>query len=166
MIDSTISTTYPLYIRRRRVPWVTGPITVIKPLPTPWLGFRGDSFLGYLSPEVTVPFLRGHSSFPSAFLLGAPFPTTLGANEDTPSFPFFFSSFLCVVANALTNTFFLATSISVKEKGRELDTKTTRKRWKEISKEGRTYADESNYSIYVLQASTLDHHNRHAVYLK
>ena len=165
MIDLTISIAYPLCIRRRRVHWVTGPVSVINPLPAPWPGFEGDNVLGCLSPRVTVPFWRWRSSFPLVFLLGAPFSTTLGADEDAPSFPFSFSSFLHVVADTLTNALYLAASISVKDKGRELDIKTTRKRWKEIRKE-KTYVDESNYSIYMLQASALDHHNRHAGYLE
>ena len=90
---------------------------------------------------------------------------TLGADEDAPSFPFsFFSSFLCTVIDALTNALYLVASISIKDKGWELDTKTTRKRQKDISKEGKTYADESNCSIFMLQASALDHHSRRAAY--
>ena len=75
---------------------------------------------------------------------------TLGVDEDAPFFPYSFSSFLRTVANALTNALCLAASMSVKDKRRELDTKMTRKQQKEISKEGRTYVDESNCSIYVL----------------
>ena len=84
--------------------------------------------MDYLSPGVIVPFLKGRSSFPSAFRLDAPFLTTLRVEKDAPSLPFsFFSSFLCTVADALTNALCLVASIFVKEKGRELDTKTTRK---------------------------------------
>ena len=89
---------------------------------------------------------------------------TLGADEDTPSFPFSFSSFLHTVVDALTDAIILAASIFVKEKWRELDIKTTRKWRKEIGNEGRTYVDESNYLTYVLQASALDHHNRRVMY--
>ena len=123
-----------------------------------------DGFLGYFSLWVTDTFLEGWSSFPSTFLLGAPFPITFGADKDAPSFPFSFSSFLCAEADALTNALCLATSIFVKDKWQELDTKTTRKRHKEIGNKGKTYANESKYSTYVLQASALNHHNRRAAY--
>jgi len=50
MIDSTISTTCSLYVRRQRtILWVTRPVTVIKPLPAPRLSLGGDDFFG-LSP--------------------------------------------------------------------------------------------------------------------
>ena len=123
---------------------------VIKPLPAPWLDLGGDNFLGCFSPRVTDTFLEGRSSFSLAFLLGAPFMTTLGANKDAYSFPFSFSSFLRAVADALINTLCLAASISVKDKWWELDIKMTKKWRKEIGDRGRTYADESKYLIYVL----------------
>ena len=84
-----------------------GPNVVIKHLPDPWPGLGGNNFLGYFSLRVTNTFLEGWSSFPSAFLLGAPFLTTLGANKDAYSFPFSFSSFLCAVVNAFTNALYI-----------------------------------------------------------
>ena len=84
--------------------------------------------MGYLLPGVIVPFLKGRSSFPSAFRLDAPFLMTLRVDKDAPSLPFsFFSSFLRTVADAFTNTLCLVASIFVKDKGQELDTKMTRK---------------------------------------
>ena len=99
-----------------------GPDVVISPLPAPWLGLGGDDFLGSLSLGVTVTFLEGGLSFSSAFLLGTPFSTALGADEDTPSFPFSFfsSSFLRAETDALTKAFYLVASISVKDKRREV----------------------------------------------
>jgi len=73
MIDSIVLMEYPLCVRRRRVPWVTGLDVVIKPLPVPWLGLGGKGFLGYFSPSVIDAFLKGRSSISSAFLLSAPF---------------------------------------------------------------------------------------------
>ena len=92
-----------------------GPDVVIRPLSAPWLGLGGNDFLGSLSPGVVDTFLGGRLSFPSAFLLGTPFPTTLGADKDTPSFPFSFSSFLRAVV-ALINALYLVASISAKDK--------------------------------------------------
>ena len=69
-------------------------VNVIKPLLVPWLGLGGDGFFSYFSLGVTDGFLEGWSSFPSAFLFGAPF--------------------LCA-AFALTNTLCLAASISAKD---------------------------------------------------
>ena len=63
-----------------------------------------------------MTFLEGRFSFPLAFLLGAPFPTALGADEDAPSFPFvFYSSFLRAAA-ALTCVLYMAASIFAKDK--------------------------------------------------
>ena len=93
---------------------MTGPVDVIKPLPVPRLGLVGDGFFVCFSPGVTDSFLEGRSSFLLTFLLGDPFPTPLGADEDAISFPFSFSSFLHDVA-ALTSALYLTASISAKD---------------------------------------------------
>ena len=89
---------------------MTGPEEVITPLPTPWLGLRGDFLFGETSPGVMAAFLVGRLSFPSGFLYET-LETVLGADEDPPfvSFTFFSSSFLQAAA-ALTLC--LADSIS------------------------------------------------------
>ena len=78
--------------------------------------------LGLLLPKGDWWLLRRTVVLPVSFLLGAPFSTTLGADEVALSFPFSFfsSSFLRVVADALTNAFCLAASISAKDKGQEV----------------------------------------------
>ena len=118
-----------LVMRRwRSCPWVTGPDIVINPLLAPWLGWGGNGFFGSLSPGVTMTFFEGWLSFPSAFLLGAPFLTALGVDEDAPSYPFTFgSSFLRVVAT-LTCALCMATSIYAKDKWRALDQETIKRK--------------------------------------
>ena len=150
MIDSIILTVYPLCVRRRRVPWVTGPNDVIKPLPIPWLGLRGDGFLGCYSLGMTNGFLEEWSSFLSVFLLGALFPTALDADEDAFSFPFsFFSSSLRTIVDTLTKALCLVASISVKDRGRE-DKHKDNKEGTKRNKERKTYDDKSICSIYEL----------------
>ena len=92
--------------------WVTGPVTVIKPLPVPLLGLEGDDFFGLSTIGMTNPFLNGWSSFPSLFRLDDPLMTTLGADEEAPSFSFC----LRATADALTKALYLATSIFAKGK--------------------------------------------------
>ena len=77
--------------------------------------------------------------------------TTLGADEVALSFPFsFFSSFfLRVVADALTNAFCLAASISAKDKGQEVKHKDNKEEI-ERNKEGKIYDNGSIRSTYVL----------------
>ena len=95
-----------------------GPVTVIKPLPAPWLGLGGDGCFDCLSPAgVPGPFLSGRLSFPSLFHLEVPLPMTLGADIEA----LFFSFYLRAAADALTKTLCLATSISAKGKTRTLD---------------------------------------------
>ena len=90
---------------------------VINPLLALWLGVGGNGFLGSFSPGVTDTLLGGQLSFPSSFLLGAPFLTTLRVDEDAPSFPFaFFSSSFLSAAATLTYALCLANSISVEDK--------------------------------------------------
>ena len=129
MMDSTISTACSLCVRRRRtVPWVTGPVVVIKPLLAPWLDLEGDNFFCLLPTRMIDPFLRGRLAFPSFFLFNDPYPMTLGADVDAPSF-----SFLWVVADVSTKALCLATSISAKGKLRKLDKKTGGKRKEEAN---------------------------------
>ena len=98
-----------------------GPNIIINPLSAPWLSLGGDGFFESLSSRVTVTFLEGRLSFPSAFLLGAFFLTALGADEDAFSFPFaFYSSFLHV-ATVLNYALYMAASISTKDKWRALE---------------------------------------------
>jgi len=70
--------------RQWMIPWVMGPVAVIKPLPTPWLGLGGNDFFCLSPIGMTDPFLSGRSSFPSFFLLDDPLPTTLGELTLTP----------------------------------------------------------------------------------
>ena len=114
MIDSTISTTCSLCVRRRRmITWVTGPVAVIRPLPTLWSSLGGNGCFDCLSlAGVPSPFLSGWLSFPSLFRLDVPLPTILGANIEAPSFSFCLSA----VVDALTKTLCFATSISAKGK--------------------------------------------------
>ena len=72
---------------------------VITPLPTPWLGLKGDFLFGEASPGVTAVLFYGRSSFPSGFLFETLL-TVLGADEvpSSPPFASFTSSFLWVVA--------------------------------------------------------------------
>ena len=102
-----------------------GLVTVIKPLPAPWLGLEGDNFFCLLPTRMTDPFLRGQLAFPSFFLFNDPFPMTLGADVDAPSF-----SFLQAAADVSTKALCLVASISAKGKWRKLDKKTGGK-WKE-----------------------------------
>ena len=120
-------------LRRRQVPWVTGPDDFIKPLPVPWLGLEGDGFLGCFSPRVTDGFLGGRSSFLSVFLLGAPFLMTLGADEDalSPSFPppsYAPELTLLPTLSAWLHPFLLRT------KDGKLNTRMTKRKHKEIRK--------------------------------
>ena len=150
MIDSIISMTCSLCVRRRRtVPWVTRPVTVIKPLPTLWLGLGGDDFFCLSPTRMTGPFLSGRSSFSSLFLLDDPLLTPLGANVDAPSFSFY----LCAVVDAFTKALCLTASISMKDKGRMLYKQTKRIQRKGWSKWVRIYADGSMCLVYKLQAS-------------
>ena len=77
--------------------------------------------------------------------------TTLGADKDAPSFPFFFfySSFLHAATDDLTNALCLVASISIKDKGREVKHKDNKEET-ERNKEGKTYDDGSIHSTYVL----------------
>ena len=63
-----------------------------------------------------MTFLEGRLSFSSAFLLGAPFLTALGVDEDAPSFLFGFCSFFLHVVATLTYALCMAASIFVKDK--------------------------------------------------
>ena len=75
-----------------------------------------------------MTFFEGWLSFSSAFLLGAPFLTALGVDEDTPSYPFTFgSSFLRIVAT-LTCALCMAASIYAKDKWRALDQETIKRK--------------------------------------
>ena len=66
-----------------------GPVTIIKPLPTPWLGLGGDNFFGLSLAGRASPFLSGRSSFPLLFRLDDPLVMPLEANEEVPSFSFY-----------------------------------------------------------------------------
>ena len=121
MIDSTISTAYPLCVIRQRIPWVTRPVSVIRPLPSSWLGLGGDSCFGFLSlAGMPGPFFSRRSSFPSLFRLDVPLVTSLGADEEAPSFSFFF----LLVAAALTRALCLVASNFAKDKRRMFDKQT------------------------------------------
>ena len=114
MIESTISTTYSLYVSRQRMAlWGTRSFPIISPLPTPWLGLGGDSCFGRLSPTgVPDPFLCKRSSLPSFFRFDVPLTMTLEADAEGPSF------YLRAAVNCLTSTLYLPASISAKDKKR------------------------------------------------
>ena len=102
-------------------PWATGPVVVIKPLPSPWLGLGGDGCFDCLSPtRVSGPFLSKWSSFPSFFHLDAPLLTTLDADVEAPSFSFCMRA----IDNALTKALCLLASISMKGKMQLLEEET------------------------------------------
>lgn len=90
-----------------------GPLLVISPLPTSWLGLGGDGYFGYLPlAGVPGPFLRGWLPFPSFYCLDIPLLTTLGVDVEAP----FFSFYLHAAADALTKALYLPASISAKDK--------------------------------------------------
>jgi len=95
-------------------------VAVIKPLPTLWLGLGGDNFFGLSFARRAGPFLSGWSSFPSFFHLDDPLVTPLGADEEAPSFSFYFRA----ATDTLTRALYLAASIFTKGKRRTLNMQT------------------------------------------
>ena len=90
-----------------------GPLPVINPLPTPWLGLGGDGSFDCLSPTgVPVPFFDGWSFLPSFFLFNIFLVTTLEADVEDPSFCYYY---LCATTDCLTNALCLPASISKKD---------------------------------------------------
>ena len=58
---------------------MTGLVSVMRPLPTPWTGLGSDGYLCFLSTAGTPSsFLNGRSSFPSLFRFGIPLLMLLG----------------------------------------------------------------------------------------
>ena len=118
MIDSTISTASSLCVRRCQTPWVTGLVFVITPLPAPWLDLEGDGYFGFLSlAGMLDPFFSEQSSFLSLFPLDVSLVMSLEADEEAPSFSFFF----LLAAATLTRALCLIASIFAKDKRQMLD---------------------------------------------
>lgn len=149
IINLTISTACSLCVRRRQtVPWVTGPVAVIKPLSTPWLGLGSNGCFDYLSPIVVLgPFLSGRLSLPSLFHLDVPLPQTLGVEVEAPSFSFC----LRIATDALTKSLCLIASIFAKGKRRTLDkANISMKQTEGKSQEVRTYTNGNKRLVYKL----------------
>ena len=129
---------------------------VITPLPTPWLGLKGDFLFREASPGVTAVLFYGRSSFSSGFLFETLL-TVLGVDKVPSSVPFanFASSFLRATA-----TLILCLTASISTKMIDIhQEKQTKKNETDGFGEKFTYDDGSIRLISELQASVQDPHN-------